>query len=81
MQSRAARLILLGLFLVAISTAAFLFWRGNTEASTTALQAKTFDAAATAIERGLLDVRAAQLGYAAVNQPGDRWVGRVAHGV
>ena len=81
MQSRAARLILLGLFLVAISTAAFLFWRGDTEASTTALQARTFDAAATAIERGLLDVRAAQLGYAAVNQPGDRWVGRVAHGI
>lgn len=81
MQSRAARLILLGLFLVAISTAAFLFSRGDTDASTTALQAKTFDAAATAIERGLLDVRAAQLGYAAVNQPGDRWVGRVAHGV
>jgi CHASE3 domain sensor protein len=81
MQSRAARLILLGLFLIAISTAAFLFWRGDTEASNAALQAKTFDATAKAIERRLLDLRAAQLGYAAANQPADRWVGRVAHGL
>ena len=81
MQSRAARLILLGLFLIAISTAAFLFWRGDTEASNAALQAKTFDATAKTIERGLLDLRAAQLGYAAANQPADRWVGRVAHGL
>ena len=42
---------------------------------------KTFDASAKAIERGLLDLRAAQLGYAAANQPGDRWVSRVAHGL
>ena len=81
MQSRAARLILLGLFLAAISTAAFLFWRGNTEATGAALQAQTFDASAKAVERGLLDLRAAQLGYAAASQPGDRWVGRVAQGL
>ena len=53
MQSRAARLILLGLFLIAISTAAFLFWRGDTEASNAALQAKTFDATAKTIERSV----------------------------
>ncbi len=81
MQSRAARLILLGLFLVAISTAAFLFWRGDTDAANTAQQARTFDAAAIAIEKGLLELRAAQLGYAAAGQPADRWVGRVAHGL
>ena len=81
MQSRAARLILLGLFLAAISTATFLFWRGDTDAANAALHAKTFDASAKAIERGLLDLRAAQLGYAAANQPGDRWVSRVAHGL
>ena len=34
-----------------------------------------------AIERGLLDVRAAQLAYAAAGQPGDRWVTRVAQGL
>ena len=41
MQSRAARLILLCLFFAAISTATFLFWKGNTEATATALDAKT----------------------------------------
>ncbi len=81
MQSRAARLILLGLFLAAISTATFLFWRGDTEASSAALHAQTYDASAKAIERRLLDLRAAQLGYAAANQPGDRWVSRVAQGL
>ncbi len=78
MQSRAARLILLGLFLAAISTATFLFTKGNFEATSAALDAKAFDTSARAIERGLLDLRAAQLGYAAAGQAGDRWVARVA---
>ena len=78
MQSRAARLILLGLFLAAISTATFLFAKGNFEATSAALDAKAFDTSARAIERGLLDLRAAQLGYAAAGQAGDRWVTRVA---
>jgi hypothetical protein len=81
MQSRAARLILLCLFFAAISTATFLFWKGDSEATAAAVAAKTFDASARAIERGLLDVRAAQLAYAAAGQPGDRWVQRVAQGV
>ena len=78
MQSRAARLILLGLFLAAISTATFLFTKGNFEATSAALDAKAFDTSARAVERGLLDLRAAQLGYAAAGQAGDRWVARVA---
>ena len=81
MQSRAARLILLCLFLAAITTAAFLFWKGDSEASSAALQARTFDAAAKTIERSLLDVRAAQRGYAAAGQPGDRWISKVAEGL
>ena len=79
MQSRAARLILLCLFFAAITTATFLFWKGNSDATGAALAARTFDASARAVERGLLDLRAAQLGYGAANQPGDRWVTRVAH--
>ena len=78
MQSRAARLILLGLFLAAISTATFLFAKGNFEATNAVLDAKAFDTSARAIERELLDLRAAQLGYAAAGQAGDRWVTRVA---
>jgi len=79
MQSRAARLILLFLFLAAITTAAFLFWKGNTEAATAAARARAFAASAAAIERGIHDLRAAQLGYAAAGQPGDRSIGKVAH--
>jgi CHASE3 domain sensor protein len=78
MQSRAARLILLGLFLAAISTATFLFAKGNFEATNAALDAKAFDTSARAIERELLDLQAAQLGYAGAGQSGDRWVTRVA---
>ena len=78
MQSRAARLILLGLFLAAISTATFLFAKGNFEATNAAVDAKAFDSSARAIERGLLDLHAAQRGYAAAGQGGDRWVTRVA---
>ena len=75
MQSRAARLILLCLFLAAISTSTFLFAKGNFEATSAALDAKTFDTSARAIERELLNLHAAQLGYAAAGQPGDRWIG------
>jgi hypothetical protein len=81
MQSRAARLILLSLFLTAIITATFLFWRGDSEASGAALRATAFEASARAVERGVLDLRTAQLGYAAANQAGDRWVGKVAQGL
>jgi len=81
MQSRAARLILLCLFFVAITTATFLFSKGDSEATGAALDAKAFDASAKAIERALLDLRAAQLGYAAPGQPGARWVTRVAQGL
>ena len=62
----------------AISTATFLFTKGNFEATSAALDAKAFDTSARAIERGLLDLHAAQLGYAAAGQAGDRWVARVA---
>lgn len=78
MQSRAARLILLGLFLTAIGTATFLFWKGDTEASGAELKARSFDTSARTLERRVLDLRAAQLGYAAASQPGDRFVSRVA---
>ena len=79
MQSRAARLILLCLFLVAIVTAAFLFRKANSEAATAFVKTQAFAASARTIERGIYDLRTAQLGYAAAGQPGDRWIGRVAH--
>ena len=78
MQSRVARLILLCLFLIAISTAAFLFWKGDTAATAGALDARSFDSSARIAERAVLDLRAAQLGYAIAGQPADRSVARVA---
>ncbi len=81
MQSRAARLILLCLFLAAIITASFLFWKGNNDAAVAAAQARSFDESARALERGVLELRAAQLGYAAAGQPGDRWIGKVTQGL
>ena len=78
MQSRVARLILLCLFLIAISTAAFLFWKGDTAATAGAVDARSFDTSARVAERAVLDLRAAQLGYAIAGQPADRWVTKVA---
>ena len=78
MQSRVARLILLCLFLIAISTAAFLFWKGDTAAAAGALDARSFDSSARIAERAVLDLRAAQLGYAIAGQPADRSIARVA---
>jgi GAF domain len=78
MQSRVARLILLCLFLIAISTAAFLFWKGDTAAAAGALDARSFDSSARIAERAVLDLRAAQLGYAIAGQPAERSIARVA---
>jgi hypothetical protein len=78
MQSRVARLILLSLFLIAISTAAFLFWKGDTAAAAGALDARSFDASARTAERAVRDLRVAQLGYAIAGQPADRSIARVA---
>ena len=78
MQSRVARLILLCLFLIAISTAAFLFWKGDTAATAGALDARSFDSSARVAERAVLDLRAAQFGYAIAGQPADRSIARVA---
>ena len=72
---------MLFLFLAAITTSTFLFWKGDSEASSAAVKARTFDTAAKTIERNLIDVRTAQLGYAAAGQPGDRWIGRVTQGL
>lgn len=73
MQSRAVRLILLLLFFTAILTSTFLFWKGSGEAARAAAAARTFDDAIRAVERGLLNLRAAQPAYASANQPADRW--------
>jgi CHASE3 domain sensor protein len=78
MHSRAARLVLLFLFLIAISTASYLFWKGESLATAQAADARAFDDSARAIERSLLEIRAAQRGYVAAGQGGEFWAARVA---
>ena len=81
MHSRAARLILLFLFVGALLTTAYLFWKSEALASAHADAASAFDAAARTAERALLDVRSDQRGYIAAGQGGDFWAARVAQHV
>jgi CHASE3 domain sensor protein len=81
MHSRAARLILLLLFVGALLTTAYLFWKSEALASSHADAASAFDAAVRTAQRALLDVRSDQRGYIAAGQGGDFWAARVAHHV
>src|SRR5262245_51103227 len=81
MHSRAARLVLLFLFLIAVSSASYLFWKGEALASAQAAEARAFDESTRTIERALLDTRAAQRAYLASSQSGEFWASRVAQNV
>jgi CHASE3 domain sensor protein len=81
MHSRAARLVLLFLFLIAVSTASYLFWKGESLASAQAADARAFDESARTIERTLLDTRAAQRAYLATSQNGEFWASKVTQNV
>ncbi len=56
------------LFLVTMSVAAFLFWRGETREASEAALARTFEESAQTMTRALLDARAAQQAYVANGQ-------------
>jgi CHASE3 domain sensor protein len=81
MHHRAARLILLVVFLAALSTSSYLFWKSESLAAAQAAQARSFDASARAVERGWLELRSAQRSYVAAGQGGDFWASRVAEGM
>jgi len=81
MHNRAARLILLFSFLIAISTATYLFWQGEARAASLAADARAFDDSTRTLERALLEIRAAQRAYLAQGQNGEAWAGKVAQGV
>jgi hypothetical protein len=81
MQSRAVRLILLLLFVAALLTTSFLFWKGNAEATAAASASKTFDDAVRSIERELWNLRTDQVAYASANQPAERWIAKVGAGL
>ena len=81
MHTRAARFILLFLFLISIGTTAYLFWKSESTSASLTTQAAAFERAMRATERSLLDIRAAQRSYVAAGQGGDFWAARVAQGV
>jgi CHASE3 domain sensor protein len=81
MHNRAARLILLFLFLIALSTATYLFWNGESIAAAHAADARAFDDSTRTLERAVLEIRSAQRAYLAQGQSGDAWAARVAQGV
>jgi CHASE3 domain sensor protein len=81
MHTRAARLVLVILFLSSIGTAAYLFWKGESTRGAHVADARSFDASVRRIERTVLDVRSSQRSYVAASHGGERWTTRVADGV
>ncbi len=77
MKSLAVRLTLVGLFVIAAGTSAYLFWVGETQARADAWSGRAFDAQAVAATRSVLDLRSAQEAYVAAGQGDDFWSARV----
>jgi hypothetical protein len=81
MKSRAARLALLILFMVALGVTAYLFWRGESLVDKEAVALREFESKALAVSRSVFDVRMAQQAYVASGQGGEFWTTKVANGV
>ncbi len=77
MKSLAVRLTLVGLFVIAAGTSAYLFWMGETQARAGAWSARAFDAETLAAARSVLELRSAQEAYVAAGQGDDFWSARV----
>jgi hypothetical protein len=81
MKSRGARLTLLILFIVSLAATAYLFWNGESLASSRIAELSAFEGQARAASKALLATRAAQQAYVAAGQAGEFWPGRVVEGV
>ncbi len=77
MKSLAVRLTLVGLFVIAAGTSAYLFWVGETQARADAWSARAFDAQTVVAARRVLELRSAQEAYVAAGQSDDFWSARV----
>jgi hypothetical protein len=78
MKSLAVRVTLLGLFVVVIGVAAYLFWTGEVRARRDAAAVRGFGEAVYGAERDVLELRAAQQAYVAAGQGEDFWTSKVA---
>ncbi len=81
MRSRAARLTLLILFMVALGVTAYLFWNGESLVGTETVALREFETKAQAVSRSVFDVRMAQQAYVASGQGGEFWTTKVSSGV
>ncbi len=78
MKSRAARLALLVMFVVALGVTAYLFRKGEAGRRAEAAAGEAFSTAARGAARGTLELRAAQQAYVATGQADDFWASKVA---
>ena len=78
MKSRAARLALLVMFMVALGVTAYLFRKGEADRRAEAAAGEAFSTAARGAARGTLELRAAQQAYVATGQADDFWASKVA---
>ena len=81
MKSRGARLTLLILFIVSLAATAYLFWNGESLASSRFAELSAFEDHARAASKALLETRAAQQAYVAAGQTGEYWPGKVSAGI
>ncbi len=78
MKSRAARLALLVMFVMALGVTAYLFRKGETDRRAETAAGEAFAAAAQSAARGTLELRAAQQAYVATGQGNEFWSTRVS---
>ena len=78
MRNMAVRLMLAALFVVACGLAAYLLWINESRARTESQAFSTFESAALAAERTVLELRAAQQAYVAAGQGEPFWIQKAA---
>jgi hypothetical protein len=78
MKSKAVRVALLCLFVVASGGAAYVLWTNEILARRDAQALRQFDTKSFSIERDVLELRAAQRAYVAAGQGEDFWISNAA---
>lgn len=78
MTKRAVRMALLVVFLAAMGVTAYLFWKAERRAQTTATAAAAFDTSAREAIASVAELRAAQQAYVAAGQGPEFWFARTS---
>ncbi|MBA3888152.1 MAG: GAF domain-containing protein [Acidobacteria bacterium] len=78
MKSRAVRLTLFLLFVIAAGATAYLFWLGEARMRSEGAAARSHDAHVLAVIRDIDQLRSSQLAYVAAGQGDQFWAGKVA---